>query len=205
MFIVNLNIGSIFGDELLQNPLGEMDIQEAARNLFCLLVRYKHAQFFMQFTQNESCGKCTLCREGTKQMLSMLNQITEGEERYHTPDWVTDGIEPDVLPVIDKMGGELDLSKSSYEDLGRYVEIVVKTMNHNGSYQHQYNDALVKLHLTAVSFAKDTGMYDKLVENDVKTTEFMMKRIGSARFCKRYVIGLKCKRRIGLQAISITY
>jgi NADH-quinone oxidoreductase subunit F len=36
------------------------------------------ARFFMQFTQNESCGKCVLCREGTKQMLAMLDDIAEG-------------------------------------------------------------------------------------------------------------------------------
>jgi len=38
----------------------------------------KIAQYFMQFTQNESCGKCVLCREGTRQMLAMLQDITEG-------------------------------------------------------------------------------------------------------------------------------
>jgi NADH-quinone oxidoreductase subunit F len=37
------------------------------------------AHFFMRFTQHESCGKCVLCREGTRQMLSMLDDITEGE------------------------------------------------------------------------------------------------------------------------------
>lgn len=42
------------------------------------------AQFFMQFTQNESCGKCVLCREGTRQMLAMLNDITEGKADAHT-------------------------------------------------------------------------------------------------------------------------
>jgi NADH-quinone oxidoreductase subunit F len=36
------------------------------------------AKFFMQFTQNESCGKCVPCREGTKQMLSLLEDIIEG-------------------------------------------------------------------------------------------------------------------------------
>lgn len=36
------------------------------------------ARFFMNFTQNESCGKCVPCREGTKRMLVILNQITEG-------------------------------------------------------------------------------------------------------------------------------
>jgi NADH-quinone oxidoreductase subunit F len=38
----------------------------------------KIAAFFMKFTQNESCGKCVLCREGTKHMLNMLTDITEG-------------------------------------------------------------------------------------------------------------------------------
>ena len=36
------------------------------------------ARFFMQFTQNESCGKCVLCREGTRQMLALLDEIIEG-------------------------------------------------------------------------------------------------------------------------------
>ncbi len=36
------------------------------------------ARFFMQFTQNESCGKCVLCREGTRQMLALLDDIIEG-------------------------------------------------------------------------------------------------------------------------------
>jgi NADH-quinone oxidoreductase subunit F len=33
----------------------------------------------MQFTQNESCGKCVVCREGTRQMLALLDDIIEGE------------------------------------------------------------------------------------------------------------------------------
>ncbi|MGM0420685.1 MAG: NADH-quinone oxidoreductase subunit NuoF [Bacillota bacterium] len=36
------------------------------------------ARFFLNFTQSESCGKCTPCREGTKRMLEILNRITEG-------------------------------------------------------------------------------------------------------------------------------
>ncbi len=36
------------------------------------------AHFFMKFTQNESCGKCVPCREGTQQMLDLLARITEG-------------------------------------------------------------------------------------------------------------------------------
>ncbi|MFP4662285.1 MAG: NADH-quinone oxidoreductase subunit NuoF [Halanaerobiales bacterium] len=37
------------------------------------------ARFFLSFTQSESCGKCTPCREGTKRMLEILNRICDGE------------------------------------------------------------------------------------------------------------------------------
>ena len=36
------------------------------------------ARFFMHFTQNESCGKCVPCREGTKRMLEILERIVSG-------------------------------------------------------------------------------------------------------------------------------
>ena len=37
------------------------------------------ARYFMNFTQNESCGKCVPCREGTKRMLEILERIVAGE------------------------------------------------------------------------------------------------------------------------------
>ena len=37
------------------------------------------ARFFMDFCQDESCGKCTPCREGTKRMLEILTRITQGK------------------------------------------------------------------------------------------------------------------------------
>jgi NADH:ubiquinone oxidoreductase subunit F (NADH-binding)/(2Fe-2S) ferredoxin len=37
------------------------------------------SRFFIEFTQDESCGKCTPCREGTKRMLEILTRITEGQ------------------------------------------------------------------------------------------------------------------------------
>lgn len=37
------------------------------------------ARFFMNFTQNESCGKCVPCREGTKNMLKILRKIVNGQ------------------------------------------------------------------------------------------------------------------------------
>ncbi|MHB1125627.1 MAG: NADH-quinone oxidoreductase subunit NuoF [Bacillota bacterium] len=37
------------------------------------------ARFFMAFNRNESCGKCTPCREGTQRMLEMLGRMTQGQ------------------------------------------------------------------------------------------------------------------------------
>lgn len=39
------------------------------------------AQFFLDFTAKESCGKCIHCRIGTKRMLEILNRIVKGEGR----------------------------------------------------------------------------------------------------------------------------
>jgi len=37
------------------------------------------AKFFMAFSQDESCGKCTPCREGTTRMMEILERITTGK------------------------------------------------------------------------------------------------------------------------------
>jgi NADH-quinone oxidoreductase subunit F len=37
------------------------------------------ARFFLSFTQEESCGKCTFCRVGTKRMLDLLDNLTQGK------------------------------------------------------------------------------------------------------------------------------
>ena len=44
------------------------------------------ARFFMSFTQRESCGKCTPCREGTKRMLEILERIVNGQGRLEDLD-----------------------------------------------------------------------------------------------------------------------
>lgn len=41
------------------------------------------AKVLLQFTQNESCGKCTFCRIGTKRMLEILERITDGKGESH--------------------------------------------------------------------------------------------------------------------------
>ena len=39
------------------------------------------ARYFLDFTQNESCGKCTFCRIGTRHLLDILERISRGEGR----------------------------------------------------------------------------------------------------------------------------
>ncbi len=63
------------------------------------------AKFFMEFTQNESCGKCVPCREGTKQMLSMLKDIMDGK----APE--------DIIERLTKLGNVI--KKASLCGLGK--------------------------------------------------------------------------------------
>ncbi|MCR5222686.1 MAG: NADH-quinone oxidoreductase subunit NuoF [Lachnospiraceae bacterium] len=48
------------------------------------------AKFFLQFTVDESCGKCTPCRVGTKRMLEILDKITEGKGTMEDLDTLED-------------------------------------------------------------------------------------------------------------------
>ncbi len=48
------------------------------------------AKYFLTFTQNESCGKCTFCRIGTKRMLEILERITSGEGKEEDLDLLED-------------------------------------------------------------------------------------------------------------------
>ncbi len=51
------------------------------------------ARYFLSFTQDESCGKCTPCRLGTRQMLEILTRITQGK-----------GEEADIQKLLDIAG-----------------------------------------------------------------------------------------------------
>jgi NADH-quinone oxidoreductase subunit F len=53
------------------------------------------AKYFLKFLEEESCGKCTPCREGVKQMRIILDRITEGkgkEEDIETLEWIGAGV-----------------------------------------------------------------------------------------------------------------
>jgi len=48
------------------------------------------AKFFLDFTQKESCGKCTFCRVGTKRMLEILQRISDGKGQMEDIDLLLD-------------------------------------------------------------------------------------------------------------------
>ena len=75
------------------------------------------AKYFLTFTQNESCGKCTFCRIGTKRMLEILTRVTEGR-----------GSEED-LDLLEELAGHV--SKTSLCQLGMLApNPVTTTMKH---------------------------------------------------------------------------
>ncbi len=48
------------------------------------------AKFFLNFTVDESCGKCTPCRVGTKRLLEMLDKVTDGKATLEDLDKIED-------------------------------------------------------------------------------------------------------------------
>ena len=80
------------------------------------------ARYFLAFTQDESCGKCTFCRIGTKRMLEILERITRGE-----------GKEEDI-GILEKLA--LNVKKGSLCGLGQTApNPVLTTLKY---FRHEY-------------------------------------------------------------------
>ena len=69
------------------------------------------ARFFMNFTQNESCGKCVPCREGTKRMLEILERIVAGNG------------EPEDLDLLEELA--LTITETALCGLGKSAALPV--------------------------------------------------------------------------------
>ncbi len=91
------------------------------------------ARFFLEFVQEESCGKCIPCRVGTKRMLEILNRICSGQ-----------GKESDVEQLIDL--GEM-IKETSLCGLGQTApNPVLSTIRHFG---HEYVEHIRDRHCRA--------------------------------------------------------
>lgn len=74
-------------------------------------------------------------------------------------------------------GSEQDFTGREAE-LGQGVATIIRTLNVRKPYQHEMNDALVKLTLNYVQFAKDHDLMKEMVEEDVRSQMPMLVRTG---------------------------
>ena len=66
------------------------------------------------------------------------------------------------------------------EVLGQAVALAIRTLKDSMPYQHEMNDALVKMHLNSVQFAKNKGLSKQYVEHVVQTMRPMLERTRDA-------------------------
>ena len=91
------------------------------------------AKFFIEFTQDESCGKCTPCREGTKRMLEILTRITKGKG------------EPGDIEKLERLGTMI--KRSSLCGLGQSAPNPVLSTIKN--FRKEYEDHILHKKCTA--------------------------------------------------------
>jgi NADH:ubiquinone oxidoreductase subunit F (NADH-binding)/(2Fe-2S) ferredoxin/Pyruvate/2-oxoacid:ferredoxin oxidoreductase delta subunit len=105
------------------------------------------ARFFMEFTQDESCGKCTPCRVGTRRLLEILERICNGEGR--------DG----DIELLEKLSEEI--RTNSLCGLGQGApNPVISTLKH---FRHEY-EAHIYEHRCPAKVCKALIRYEILPE-----------------------------------------
>ena len=91
------------------------------------------AKFYLEFTADESCGKCTPCRIGTKRLLQLLTKITEGKG------------EPEDLVKIEELASHM--KQSSLCALGQSApNPILSTLRY---FRQEYVDHIEKKHCDA--------------------------------------------------------
>ena len=87
-----------------------------------------------------------------------------------------------ISEVAKKPKSSFKAAKTGFEgkeaEVGKAVQLVLKTMANSAGYQHEMNDALVKARLQAIQFAKDQGVMKEYVEHDIKTMAPINDRVG---------------------------
>ena len=98
------------------------------------------ARYFLAFTQDQSCGKCTFCRIGTRRMLEILNKISSGQGK------------PEDIDILEKLA--YSTKKGSLCGLGKTApNPVLSTLRY---FKHEYLE-----HINGVC---PTGKCEKLIE-----------------------------------------
>ncbi len=92
-------------------------------------------------------------------------------------------------------GGEEHEFEGREKELGYAVATAIRTMNASSGYVHEMNDALVKMTLSHIQFAKDHGLLDAMIEQEMLTQAPMLKRVGG-------MIARNGERELALVAIT---
>jgi len=84
--------------------------------------------------------------------------------------------------VVKKPKSSFKAAKTGFEgredEVGKAVQLALKTLANSAGYKHEMNDALVKARLQAMQFAKDKGLMEEYVEHDIKTMRPINSRVG---------------------------
>ncbi len=117
--------GGCVPEQLLDTPVDYESLQAAGASMGSggLIVMDEStcmvdiARYYLEFTQEESCGKCTPCREGTKRMLEILTRMTRGEA------------EEGDIERLERLGATIE--KASLCGLGQSApNVVLSTLRH---------------------------------------------------------------------------
>jgi hypothetical protein len=103
-----------------------------------------------------------------------------------------------IVPAIKAAGqpGDARLDFTGRElEVGLAVSKMIKTLNSNTAYQHEMNDALVKMTLEFMQYAKKQGKLEEVARADAMTQFPMLKRVGQ-------VIQMNGKKELALVAIT---
>lgn len=85
----------------------------------------------------------------------------------------------EALKTIENNKGEVHDYSGMELDIGLATSKMIKTFESNTAYQHYMNDALVKMTLEFIQYAKDQGELEKVAREDAMTQFPMLKRIGA--------------------------
>ena len=87
-----------------------------------------------------------------------------------------------IIAAIKDASSEIGVSndfRGREKEVGLYASKMIKTLTHNSAYQHEKNDALVKMTLEFMQYAKDTGNFEEVARKDAMTQFPMLKRVAS--------------------------
>ena len=86
-----------------------------------------------------------------------------------------------LTEIVKSKKSSFKAAKTGFEgreaDMGKAIQLALKTIANSAGYQHEMNDALVKSRLQAMQFAKDMDLMEEYVAHDIKTMEPINSRV----------------------------